>query len=971
MRPLRTLCVALLASLAGGSALRAQSLDAGALGGTVRDSADRSLPSATVTLTDRATGVPRVKQIRRSGQYLFSLLPPGDYDLLVERFGFRPRLIQAVPVRAGSSLRLDLVLAEGAGVDSTRYAGVAPGGSHLALDGNALDDELAAIVDPAAQMTGAAALLPGVGRDLASEGLPGRMGALALDGFARWSVRHPAIASGSLQDPAFPLAGVHAVEMLPGGMDVEWSAAGGGLLSGFSVPGSRKVTTRISLSGGPDAQTGSIAVLGPAVRDTAHFAFGISATHLNPQLPAPWPGDSLSQSVVATASDSGWTDLSRYQSTYKPSTTLISGFGDFDWQLTGDHRLELRLNGATGTMQDPVIEEQPEALGSKATLKDLSAAAQLISTFSPRVGNEFRFSIDGGSRDYTGTPLPLTLFTDGGYAAGTPSVMPGSFSRTSIHLGETLHYALPLFELKGGFQFDFSSFDQTYADGRAGVYAFGDTLDFARRNGSYYQVTGSLPEAIFKTSNIAGFLQGLFHPTATLELVAGVRYDQEHVPSNQLRRNSDLLRLTGINNTAVPSRRGLMSPRMSFTWTPDATRRLQVTGEAGRFLEPSDPGELTEALTRDAGLPVRRGFGSLGFWPAAPDSASAPYKAQSLTLLTSNYRPPQTGRARLGISGNVRGTVLRFQGAYRHTDYLPVRVDLNLAPGATGRDQDGRTIYGTLMKSGSLIGPAPGSNRRFSEWDDISSLDPAAASDYYGLSVGIERPMGRFVSLMASYTYSHTTDNWFGARAGSRDAQFVPFQDSAAISPWVKGRSDFDVPQRASLGAEFRFGGARGLKLVTLFQYRSGYPFTPGFRQGVDINGDGSASNDVAYVMDTLPGAATVISANSCLRGQIGRFAERNSCRDPASTWLDLRLAFPLSSLSRYGAEVTLDGLGLLATGTDVYDHALYLVDPAVPLVTTPGGVTRVPLVGNANFGKALISRKPNASFRLGIRMEL
>jgi len=223
---------------------------------------------------------------------------------------------------------------------------------------------------------------------------------------------------------------------------------------------------------------------------------------------------------------------------------------------------------------------------------------------------------------------------------------------------------------------------------------------------------------------------------------------------------------------------------------------------------------------------------------------------------------------------------------------------------------------------------------------------------------------------MATYTWSRTKDNWFGARGDGAEAQFVPFADSTGRSAWAKGVSDFDVPHRIVLGGELRFPGRAGVRLAALYRWRSGYPFTPGFRDGVDANGDGSGRNDPAFVTDTVAGAADVVGGTACLRTQVGAFAERNSCRDPSASALDLRVAMALAHFGGHAAELMLDAFGVVRTGEDLYDHALYLVDPARSITTNPTtGVTNVPLVANPNFGRTLVRRDPGAILRAGLKV--
>jgi hypothetical protein len=971
-------CALVILAMAAGafvSPVRAQSLSAGALSGIVRDEASRPVGGVDVTVLDDITGIRRSRITPRQGNFTFELLLPGDYSVLVQRFGYRPVVYRRVPVRAGSRIELQVTLVEGTpgtGVDTVAYPGVPAGGAHVALHGGPPGDDFAELADQSRLATGASSLLPGTDGDLGAEGLPGRLGALAVDGMPRWSPRHPRVMSGELDGAAFPQAGVRAVELLSGGFDAEWPGATGGVLAVSTVPGSRDFTTNISASAGPEGQSAAIIMSGAAVKDTAHFAIGFAGTRLAPELPSPWLDSSISAATAGIAQDSFNTDLSPYRATYTPVTTNLTGFGRFDWIAAPGQLLSVRMSASKLTADDPALgPDQPVSLGSQLLSSDYSLAAALTSVIAVRFGNEFRAAVDGGTHTYNGISLPGTVFPDAGLAAGSSALLPGSFKRLTARFSETGHMRFTAGTLKAGFQFAFNSFDQTYTDGRAGTYYFGDSTGFATRTGAFRQTVGTLPAAKFSTSTVAFFSQLMLHPSEGLSVLLGFRAERNTPPTSDLRQNAEWLRLTGIDNTAVGKPSVLILPRGGLAWTLGAAHRWQVVAAGGLFTEQDDPGEWAEAITHATGAQVRRGNGALGAWPGVPDSTVAPVIGQSLTLLGANYRPPRTGRGIFSIVGNLNGTILRLQGNYRHTDFLPMRRDLNLALNTRAQDQYGRPLYGTLDKFGGVLAAVPGSNRRFAGFDDVSSLDPAAYSDYYGFTVGLERDLPRGLGLMAMYTYSKTTDNWFGARASGAEGQFSPVTDSAGIASWVDGRSDFDVPHRLTLGAMMRFG-ARA-RLAVLYRWRSGYPFTPGFRDGVDANGDGSARNDPAFVTDTVAGAADVIAANSCLTSQVGQLAERNSCREPSLGSLELRLAIGLGRLGgKARTELLIDAYNVMMTGADVTDHALYLVDPARPLSTNATtGVTTVPLLGNPNFGQPLVKRKLDPAFRLGLRIEL
>jgi hypothetical protein len=247
----------------------------------------------------------------------------------------------------------------------------------------------------------------------------------------------------------------------------------------------------------------------------------------------------------------------------------------------------------------------------------------------------------------------------------------------------------------------------------------------------------------------------------------------------------------------------------------------------------------------------------------------------------------------------------------------------------------------------------------------VTAFDQDGASNYYGLTGRLDKRVGRFLTFSAGYTYSNTRDDWVGARGGP-DAQLTPFPDSLNGVDWADGRSDFDAPHQAVLGAEFNL---RVFRLAGFYSYRSGYPFTPGFRDGVDANGDGAWGNDPAYVDDQIAGADSVITAWSCLQDQVGRFVDRNSCRGAGIKRLDLRVVLGPFRLG-LPVELVLDGLNVLDAAYADVDRALYLVDPGAALTTDPAtGTVTVPLMTNPNFGKAIRRYGSGRALRLGIRV--
>jgi hypothetical protein len=101
--------VALLCILA--AAGKAQT--SGEITGLVSDSSGAAVAGATVTTTNRATGAARVITTNSEGLYTFPSLPPGVYELKVERSGFKTAQLNNVTLAVQQTARLDVPMEVG------------------------------------------------------------------------------------------------------------------------------------------------------------------------------------------------------------------------------------------------------------------------------------------------------------------------------------------------------------------------------------------------------------------------------------------------------------------------------------------------------------------------------------------------------------------------------------------------------------------------------------------------------------------------------------------------------------------------------------------------------------------------------------------------------------------------------------------------------------------------------------------
>ncbi len=105
MKQLLALCLAL------SGAIFAQA-PTGIISGTVTDASGAVIPSATVTVVNKATNALRTMNANAEGLYSAPALPPGDYEVRTEMQGFRTVVRDAIVV-AGSTTTVDVSMTLG------------------------------------------------------------------------------------------------------------------------------------------------------------------------------------------------------------------------------------------------------------------------------------------------------------------------------------------------------------------------------------------------------------------------------------------------------------------------------------------------------------------------------------------------------------------------------------------------------------------------------------------------------------------------------------------------------------------------------------------------------------------------------------------------------------------------------------------------------------------------------------------
>jgi Carboxypeptidase regulatory-like domain/TonB-dependent Receptor Plug Domain len=398
------------------------------------------------------------------------------------------------------------------------------------------------------------------------------------------------------------------------------------------------------------------------------------------------------------------------------------------------------------------------------------------------------------------------------------------------------------------------------------------------------------------------------------QLQYGVRMDANRF--NDIPTYNPVVEQTfGVRNDEIPNR-VTVSPRMGFSWTygeapqipgfEGAVRGPRAVVRGGIGIFQNTPGtRLTGTAIDNTGL-------STGIQNLVCAGASAPTPHRdtggnqppqipatcaggntvfanalpNVTLFGDAYQPQRSVRSNVQWNGPVLNNLFNatLEVTYSWNEQQQSSLDLNFNP--TQRfalaSEGGRPVFVQSTSIFPATGAiAPGDNRISPLFNRVSQQ----VSDLAGMS--------RQVSLRISPTRFSTGFTWSAAYVYSSNKEQVRgFQNTAGNPLLVEwARAGFDTRHQISYNLGYNFFDA--VRVNWSGSFRSGNPYTPVVSG--DVNGDGY-SNDRAFIFDPATAADPAVAsamtallattdkeAASCLRSQIGRIADRNSCQGP---WL-------------------------------------------------------------------------------------
>ena len=371
--------------------------------------------------------------------------------------------------------------------------------------------------------------------------------------------------------------------------------------------------------------------------------------------------------------------------------------GRIDWNISQNHRLNIRYNQVEGGEPNPPSTSRSPltsyATGAGRTDNNAmwfknsnyfqganlySLAAELNSTFGKRISNTFRgtYTFQNDSRESDSQVFPFvdilkdgTPFTSFGYEPFTS----GNLRKVKTYsFVDNLTYVINKHSLTLGVQADLSTTINGFQRFATSYYTFASWDDFiGNKNpldfGITYSLSPNFAQAFpsFKFAQYSAYLQDEMSLSDNFKLTAGLRVDKTAYPDvSEIKTHPLVANLTfangeKINTGVLPKSRLLWSPRAGFNWDVNGDRSFQVRGGTGIFTgrvpfvwivsQSGDAGLLQVTSTSSgSGVPGPFNPDPRAYLPATPPPAGTVVPS-TISALDPNFKFPQTWKSSLAF----------------------------------------------------------------------------------------------------------------------------------------------------------------------------------------------------------------------------------------------------------------------------------------------------------------------------------
>ncbi len=952
--------------------LHAQGVTTAAVQGVVRDQgAGTPIENASVVITNNSTGQHFQTTTRNNGRYFFENVPVGGpYTIEARAIGFEPGRKTELQLALGQRYTADFALSQAVvQLDELTIAGTVdplinsgrtgPGQTisdsaiqRLPLLGRNFTDLVVTSPQVTAPNTGGVSI----------GGQNNRFNNIQIDGAVNndlFGLAASGVPGGQANSKPISLEAVQEFQILTAPYDVRQGSFAGGLVNAITKSGTNELhgsvfgylqsqalvgrdTANLKIDDFNIKQYGGT-IGGPIVRDQVHFFLSADLQERS----TPFVGQDLGDPTTGFSearADSVRTVLQNVYG-FDPGSAAApkltnpdkNFFGKVTAQLGNNSQLEVSHNYVKAS-DDNLIRDsrrtgfrdgyQLSNSGYSFSSKTNSTRAKWTAMFANRFSNELLLGYST-VRDARELPNRVPLIFVAGDTAGS-NIAAGSdkFSQANsldqdiLEITDNLTFGVGRHRVTVGTHNEFFKFNNVFFPASLGVWSFDSPTDLANGVATRYEIalpTAARPDgpvADFNVKQLGGYLQDQWQPTPQWTLTLGLRMD---VPiMDKPVTNPALVTDLGINTGDFPSGNVLWSPRFGFNYDVRGTGETVVRGGIGVFSGRPPYVWMSNAFT-NTGLEqeslVCTGAAVPTFTvdpdnqPTSCGAGGGPPVAATPTInyFDKDFKFQQNMKIALGVDHRLPwemvGTLDFLYTKSLNQFYLQ---DVNIVE--TGRNAEGRMLYGTSNGSGGLSRATVTNNFRQVIEHSNKSRDFSTS-----ITAQLQKRFSDNLEFSVGYTWSNTRDLMsLTSSIASSNLGFAALDGTQANR--IRRRSVFDRPHKitASGTVTLPFDFRASLIYVGV----SGSPFT--YMVSGDANADGNFSNDIIYVPGG-PGDITLsnpadyatldafINSQKCLRSQRGHVMARNSCRNPWSSVVNARFSKFVNTWNGQSIEVTAD----------------------------------------------------------------
>jgi Carboxypeptidase regulatory-like domain/TonB dependent receptor len=736
----------------------------GSIGGQVSDATGAVIAGAAVTARQTDTNRSSVLMTDREGRFRFPYLSVGDYEIKVQRPGFRDA-VRAVTLSVGSAFELPISLTVASAESQVTVTGEATvlETARTQIAGTVQQAEVRSLPLNGRNFLDLALLVPGVSpTNTASNQLFAETSAVPGQGISVGSQRNFSnsfIVDGlSANDDAAGLSGifygldvVNEFQVVTSGGQAELGRALGGYVNVVTKSGTNTLhgdlygyfrnqrlnaanplsNTKLPLT---QAQYG--ASLGGPIRTDRTFYF------------ANFEERALNQSGLITISPANVAAINtRLAAIGYPGAQIATGLypnpvhntnflGKVDHQFNRSDQFSLRYSlydvHSNNSRGAGALSAASASAGLDNT--DQTVAASNIVAISPTTVNETRGQFTHSVlQALPSDPIGPAVSISGVASFGTLSGSPTGRLNNLYEIVDSISHQEGAHALRVGVDFLYNDTTITFPRSIRGAYTFSSLASFLSgtyNNAGFTQTFGNA--VVPQTNPNAGFYaQDEWKISEGLTLNLGIRYDLQFLKTIA----------TDTNN---------VSPRAGFAWSPFASRRTVVRGSFGVFYDRVPLRALANALLSSANTTNITGATQASV-SLSPTQTGAPVFPNilatvpsgvliSFTTMNPHMQNAYSEQGSFEIEQQL-GTHSTLSAGYEHLRGLHLIISVNQnVPSCTA--------------SGNNNGCRP--NPNYANNSQYSSL---ADSHYDGLHVSfVQRPV-RWGSFRVSYTWSKALDN--------------------------------------------------------------------------------------------------------------------------------------------------------------------------------------------------------------------